>query len=360
MGEKSKIAIIAHGISNGGAERVAINLANYHCDEFDVLYIAVFDGRKGYEIDDRVKVIKIETTKSSAIGKLCERNIDVRNAAKEFGAEIVLSFLTNESLLVHLSGIPMVYSLRNDPANIDKTIVKRIIRYYEYSHAKKIVFQSQGAREYFSKRIQERGVIIANPVKCDSFPNWAECEHEDRFITACRLTKQKNIPMLIRAFQMFHKEHGKFSLEIYGSGGDEITQLINNIISENNCENYIKLMGYEENIHETMAHSSCFVLSSDYEGVSNAMLEALAIGVPCICTDCPPGGAREYIEDGKNGLLVSVGNAEEMCEAMCRVIEDEKLALSLSQNAVLIRERIGYSVVCSQWKEVLNNAVGKS
>ena len=84
------------------------------------------------------------------------------------------------------------------------------------------------------------------------------------------------------------------------------------------------------------------------------MLEALAIGIPCVCTDCPIGGARMFIEDGKNGLLVPVGDAEAMADALCRMIEDKALRERCYKNGEKIRDQLAEEKIFEQWKAVLN------
>ena len=81
-----------------------------------------------------------------------------------------------------------------------------------------------------------------------------------------------------------------------------------------------------------------FVLSSDYEGISNSMIEALALGLPVISTDCPIGGSRAYIQDGVSGLLTGVGNRKELALAMCKVAENPAFAEKLSRNAIKVKE----------------------
>ena len=96
-----------------------------------------------------------------------------------------------------------------------------------------------------------------------------------------------------------------------------------------------------------------FVSSSDYEGLSNSMLEAMAIGLPTVCTDCPVGGARMVIRDGENGLLVPVGDREALAAAMCRVADDRALAETLSQNGRTLREKLSIGVIADEWERLI-------
>ena len=102
-----------------------------------------------------------------------------------------------------------------------------------------------------------------------------------------------------------------------------------------------------------MAESAIYVSSSDYEGISNSMLEALAIGIPAVCTDCPVGGARRYIRDGENGYLIPVGDADVMADRMLALMEDKKLGESFSKESVKIREELTDDRIFGMWKALL-------
>lgn len=91
------------------------------------------------------------------------------------------------------------------------------------------------------------------------------------------------------------------------------------------------------------------VSSSDYEGISNSMLEALAIGLPCICTDCPVGGAKMVIKNNINGILIPVGDQKALEQKMILLAENDELIEKLSQNAVKIRTKLSISNIADEW-----------
>ena len=118
-------------------------------------------------------------------------------------------------------------------------------------------------------------------------------------------------------------------------------------------EKQVLFPGYVDNLPEKINSASMYVSSSDYEGISNSMLEALAIGLPVVCTDCPAGGAAMVIRNGENGCLVPVKQAEEMAKAMCRVVEDEEHTLEMSQKAIEVRLTFSIQEIAKQWEDVL-------
>lgn len=105
-------------------------------------------------------------------------------------------------------------------------------------------------------------------------------------------------------------------------------------------------------VHERVIKSSMFVSSSDYEGLSNSMLEAMAIGLPTICTDCPCGGARMIIKNGENGLIVPAGDRVALTEAMKKIAMDQQLSRHLSREAQKIRTELSLDNIAERWESL--------
>ena len=166
----------------------------------------------------------------------------------------------------------------------------------------------------------------------------------------CRLIPPKNIPLLIDSFKEFRKEYPEFSLHIYGEG--PLRNELQSCIDDQGLLNYVILHPNEKKVLDTVKDASRFVSSSSYEGLSNSMLEAMAIGLPTICTDCPCGGAKMMIQDGVNGLLVPNEDKDALAQAMIKVAEDKSLAVKLSKNAVKIRETLSISKIAQLWESL--------
>ena len=115
--------------------------------------------------------------------------------------------------------------------------------------------------------------------------------------------------------------------------------------------NKIFLRGFRDNIHNEIRKASMFILSSDYEGISNAMIEALEIGMPVISTDCPIGGARMFIRHNYNGMLVPVGDANVLAKEMDRLAKDIKLVQKIQEHAVQIKSQLNTENIVQQWED---------
>ena len=149
-------------------------------------------------------------------------------------------------------------------------------------------------------------------------------------ISAGRLECQKNFPMLVRAFSDFAKDKNDVVLHIYGEGNDK--DMLQDLIDKLGCGEKIKLMGRSNDLVSVYKEANLFILSSNYEGMPNALLEAMAIGLPCISTDCPTGPS-EMIVSGENGLLVPVNDAEKLREAIEFMYNNRDKAEEMGQRA---------------------------
>ncbi len=224
-----------------------------------------------------------------------------------------------------------------------------IVRQITYDMADHVVFQTEDAKSYFPKRTQKKSVVIPNPLT-EGLPYRDKKTNKD-IIMACRLRPQKNVGLAIRAFSQFHKSHPNYRLVVYGEG--YMLEELKNLAIEKGVSDSVIFPGHVDDIHQRMASCAMFLLSSDYEGLSNSLIEAMAIGAPTISTDCPVGGSKMMIENGINGILVPVGDEGAISAAMSSIADNPQLANDLSKNAIKIRERLSVSTICPQWETLL-------
>lgn len=349
-----RVVVIAHGLSGGGAERVASILANYFCNQGNkVLFIAAYSAERSYYLDSKIEYKFLDVYGKKGIFAFIYRNIRLFDMVRKYKADVVYSLITHELALLTLSKIPIIPSLRIDPVISGQAFFRRIIRNFVYSHSKYVVFQTKQARDYFSTKIQKKGIVIGNPIK-SNLPVWQEDNHEKVFMTACRISTQKNIPMLIEAFVNFHKDYPDYTLELYGNGEPEsYKKKIEKECEQEGVNAFVKFMGRTNEVHEKMKRAEAFFLTSNYEGLSNSMLEAMAIGVPCVCTDCPPGGAKEYMKNGEAGILIPIGDVERLETEMRRIADDPLYRREISIKECYVREILKENEICSQWEELM-------
>ena len=284
----------------------------------------------------------------------------LRNYLKQNSDMTVIAFSQPAMPIIVLAAdkLPnkVIISERADPNRLmKKRYGKPFIEKY-YTRADVAVFQTEDAKSVYPEAVSKKGTVIFNPLK-DNLMQPYHGERNKYITTFCRISNQKNLPLLVEAFDQVHSKHPEYTLRIIGDGsneeGREILQKIESRLNEFGLKKSVKFEPFMQNVHEAIIKDAMYVNSSDYEGISNAMLEAMAIGMPVVCTDCPIGGAKATINNGENGLLVPIQNAEALASAMNRMIEDNELADKLSHNASQIREELSLDKITEKWMQLL-------
>ena len=201
-------------------------------------------------------------------------------------------------------------------------------------------------KHFFPAKIQKKSIVIPNPVGTD-IPKPYEGERKKWVVSVARLNPQKNHKLLIDAFADFEMEYPDYELHIFGIG--ELEGKLRQQVKSLGIEHKVCFHGFSDTVREEIRDSAMFVLSSDYEGISNSMIEALAMGVPVISTDCPVGGSAAYIQNGVSGILTPVGDKAALTDAMKRVAANSEWAASLGRNAVKIKEVYGLSQIADRF-----------
>ena len=227
-----------------------------------------------------------------------------------------------------------------------------------FENAKHVIVQTKEVEDFLKVFLKKKSIVIHNPLKVD-LPDKFSGKRKNIIVNFCRISEEKNLPMLIDAAVMLHKEHPEYSVEIYGNTVVEEEAALRSALVEKieNCgaEDYIKILPPRADIHKIVRDYAMFVSTSDFEGLSNSMLEAMAIGLPCVCTDCAGGGAREVINNGENGLLVPVKDTEALYRAIKIFIEEPELAEKCSGNAYKIRDDLSVEKISQQWLEIIES-----
>ncbi len=224
------------------------------------------------------------------------------------------------------------------------------------------IFQTQEQMGFLGYQDVFGAKVIYNPMKSD-LPNIYFGEKRKVIINFCCLSSQKNLMLLVKAFEKFSNNNVNYILKIYADTVNKkslaLREELLSYISENNLQKKVFILPATSDIHNVIKDCAMFVSSSDYEGISNSMIEAMAMGLPCVCTDCRGGGAREMITDGENGLLVPVGDVEALSQAMHRMVNEEGLAEKCGKNAALVRETLSVEKIAEQWLDVIEKVNGK-
>lgn len=291
------------------------------------------------------------------------RNYDKYCWLRAFFAEhqgsTLIAFLYDSIFLTLLAADKtnkVIISDRGDPEQSVSSRTDMAFFDLMFKKADHMVFQSPDVRQWYRDRFGLTGTIIFNPIKPD-LPNPYIGERKKKIVNFCRISSQKNLHLLVNAFDIFYQTHTDYELYIIGdavgNGIEGYMESVEALISQKDSKDKIYIQPAMHSIHTEILDYDMFVSSSDFEGMSNSMLEAMAIGLPTICTDCPAGGARAVIRDHENGILTPVGDADAMAKAMAEVADDPDLAQKLSQNGVKIRKTQSVDKIINQWMELL-------
>lgn len=360
-----KVIFVVSALHGGGAERVIATLANTfsRCKD-KVIILMIAGNEQAYEIEADVEVISLGGASHGKLTARVKRLFFMRRFFKEHSNYRIVSFSTTINIFTILAslglGMKVIVSERNDPNQCN---FKRL-RNFVYGFGSGFVFQTEDAKKCFSKRIQSKSCVIPNPLR----KNLPECFTEDKILkneiteearkkrekkiaAVGRLEQQKNHLLLLQAFAGFHEHYPEYELHIFGQGCLE--DFLKNKAEIMGIRDKVVFEGFCSDVLEKIRSYSMYVLSSDYEGISNSLMEAMALGLPCISTDCPIGGSAMCIQNGVNGLLVPVGEKEALQRAMEKVAADQKAASEMGKKASEIREIFAEEKIAEMWKKYI-------
>ena len=357
-----KCLLLIPRMGSGGAERVMATIANNLCRDHEVRIVSMTDAESFYRLEDLVEIVGLGqtvnrknklTTLFSVVTGGVRVFFSLRREVKQWKPDVVLSFLQSSNcmaiILKMLGGkYRLVVSERGDPHV--RTKLNRWFEYHFYRKADAVVCQGKKVTEFFREKDRGNITVIPNPIAAEVVPPLFEGERRKTVVGVGRLDAQKNFPMLIRAFAALPENFGDYTLEIYGGGKDETK--LQRIIDEAGLSERAFLMGVKQGVMHYIADTSLYVMSSDYEGFPNALVEAMATGLPVISTDFPTGVARDIVGE-KNGIVINTGDTEALTEAMSVLLSDEKKRAEMCAENRKIAQTLSEGTVMALWYKVL-------
>ena len=358
-----KITFFIGGLSGGGAERVTCNLASYLANRGHVIKVLTMsDDEPSYAIDNKVQRIPLLVTSErkniiyNSVLRLY-RFIKYLRKSKVDAYVVMLPVTTIMLLRMRwLTKAKVIAAERVDPSQYPVKKQNQL-----KSLAKKAdgwVFQTEEERKWYGVATGKAKVsIIPNAINPDFIKPAHEGERQKTIVTAGRLTEQKSHELLIKSFARISNDFPEYQLVVYGDGPKK--EYLEQVAKNFGVQEKVLFPGYTTNIGESIKNASLFVLSSDFEGMPNALMEAMALGVPCVSTDCDGGGAKFLIDNKKNGLLVPKGDVDALATAMERMLSDPEFAEQCGREAHKICERLAPEKIYGEWESFIKVIVDK-
>ena len=356
---KRTIVFYIATLTRGGAERVIVNLANYFCREGYLVYLVTLEPDGGlYPIEEEVRqVVLADRAGGGMIGRICNaagRITGVRRLLKRTRAVALVSFIGKTNLRAILAGLflptRVFVSVRSAPAREYPAGMLRWLAKGLFCLADGIVFQSEGARDFFPKMARGKSRVMFNPLSPDYVRPLYQGERRNEIVTVGRLDQVKNHRLLLEAFFLVTTARPELGLHLTIYGGGECMEALRAQAVSLGVEAQVSLPGDCRDIAERIQDARIFVLSSDFEGMPNAVAEAFALGIPVVSTDCPSGGARMLTGRDERGLLVPVRDAQKMAEAILRILDDKELEERLRTAAYAFSLSLHPDRIHGMWK----------
>lgn len=366
MNSQYHISFVTSTLNSGGSERVISLLANALQERGYVVEIININRHDVfYPILPEVRLVFAEEECGSTfIGK---KMLWLRSYVKKHRPDVVIPFMTDVECvtLASLMGVrvPVISSERYDPRASD--LVYKTIRWMFLRLTTHLVVQTEDIKSCYSKSLQKRTTIIYNPVRNDIFSTSFLPPHSSlkRIISVGRLAPQKNFPMLIQAFANLKDEFPDWQLLILGEGPlrDSLQLTIENLqffdkrSGEAERTDRVLMPGRSEHVIDELRKSKLFCMSSNAEGMSNALIEAMCVGLPVVSTDVC--GAKELLQNPDSGIIVPVGDTEALTQALRSLMSNEPLMQEMSERNMAKAEMFKQEQIVDQWEALINQVV---
>ncbi len=351
------ILFLTPTISYSGAEKVRNWLAKQihfagHC----VIYAMpkdcpqLFEEMKSLGLDEFAEPMWIDYRQKFLRPLRYIRTLYSQIKARNVDLFVVFGGSLFDQIAARRAGAKVLLSERWNPAS--RNWFSQIIKRIEYKTTDGCVFQTPEAASWYGGKAEQGSVVIPNPI----IDNLGEPQFDNlrkEVVTVGRLSAEKNQEMLLCAFAEFHKTHTDYTLTIYGDG--PLKEFLQTKAKSLQIADSVSIVSGKRNISEVLKGASLFVLPSNTEGMPNALIEAMSMGVLSIATDCPIYGARMLVKHAENAYLAPVNDARALANLMSLVLDDEQKADSVRHEAVKIRETLDGEKIFARWTDYMSS-----
>ncbi|MFB5283675.1 glycosyltransferase [Peribacillus sp. Hz7] len=359
-----KYLFVTNSLSSGGAERVVSILASGMAEKgYDVHLILYERVKSEYPISDKVRLHLLpKRNGESKIKYYTQKFLTMRKMIYKISPDIIIPFLPDQVnhffLASRFMKIPFISTVRNNPFLYPESKKMRFVGKMVALLSTGIFLQTEEQAEFFPEFARKKMIVVPNPVSNVLI----ECNYQKResiaeIATFGRLSAQKNQSLLIKAFAMVYKTNKSIKLSLYGSGEEKNTLKV--LVKELGIEDAVTFKGRVSNVADALMSTDLFVLSSNYEGMPNALMEAMGVGLPCISTDCPTG-PKDLIQNQKNGILVKSNDVSELVSAIHYCVENPLFCQEAGSAAKQkVKEEFQVDIVIEKFIREINQIIEK-
>ena len=358
--KSKKIIFYISSLAKAGAQRVILNLTESLLEkghQVTIVTTAIVENEYDLPLGANRVISDItgEEITSNRILNFKNRFLKLRSVWKQEQPDVIVSFIGKNNFMAILTAwglkLPVLVSVRGEPMEEYYNQTLRMLAKYLFRVADGIILQTEDSKNFFPKKTMEKAIVLPNPLNPEFMKDLSGGEKEKKIVMVGRIDSNKNQKLVIDAFLPIAKKYNEYQLEIWGDGED--LEVLKKYVSELKMEHQILLKGATKEVRKKIEKASLYILSSNTEGMPNSLMEAMALGLPCISTDCPCGGPKTLIQNGINGILTPVKDVAAMTAAMDRVLGNPEFANSLGTQAMEIRKTLSPKSVNKQWENYL-------
>lgn len=354
------VIIFIGTLQSGGAERVVSEIFSLLADHISCIEIITYYDREiFYKVSNKINVISIE--KNTQTKSVLINAVWFRKYINHRKPDIVISFLSPLNIFCVLSligiNIPIIVCERSDPRYSPKNYFIRKIRNLSYSIADYVIFQTEESRSYFSHKIRHKSTVIPNPcfICEEKIGKALHVPKKNKLVSIGRLIESKNHQLLIKVFKKVHDEYPDYSLYVYGEG--PYREKLEKLISELLMQEFVKLPGNIQNIHEEILDAKIFILTSNYEGMPNVLMEAMALGLPVISTQV--SGTNMLVDNKINGFTIPIKDEDALFVTIQSLIENDRLREYVGNNAKNKMCEFNIYEIGEKWLDLIVHIISK-
>ena len=350
--------IVTGSLGNGGIEKVTSRIANYYIEKgYKVTICCLFGGedRIFVPLNEKIEVLFFNGAKENSKAKILMAGkwiTFLRDAFKERNPDYVLAMTLKIGALCVLArrkmNIRISFRETCDPKTKVRSATFDRILCLICKKIDGIIFQTEWEKSCYPEYMQNKGRVIPNPVSVDVL--WEYNPENKNIVTMGRLDNiQKRHDILIEAFNIFTKKNPGYNLVLYGEGPDK--EYDEKLVKKYGLEDSVIFAGAKKGIHSLIRDANMFVMTSDFEGLSNALAEAMVMGIPCISSDWP--GCSEVINHKVNGYIYTRQNADELASYMDDLANNTQKRLSFSSEAQKLKAHFDPETVIDEYAKII-------